>query len=164
MVFKGILENLFGSGKRKEGLPVFTLAKMRLAAHPNTKPETLKRLSKHDCHHVVVRVAENLNTSCEVLEELVMHKTVDVRVALSENSKSPLRVLLLLAQDVNPDVRHSLAENHNIPLVLLNQLCQDENPYVAFRARKTLERLLRDHSQIVASFPSLRQIGRREIG
>lgn len=126
---------------QRKDMPNFTMAKMRLAAHPDAKSAALKKLSKHECESIVVRVAENANTPIDVLEDLARHPSAEVRIALTENDNVPARILLLLAEDEQVDVRYSLAENTNTPLTVLSRLCDDDNPYVAERAKTTISRL-----------------------
>ncbi len=122
-------------------LPYFTLAKLRLAAHPHARSETLSRLAKSNTEQVLVRVAENKNTPQDVLCYLAISQFADVRAAVADNLNTPPRALLLLAMDENLDVRYSIAENHCAPLAVLQLLTQDENPYVGCRAATTLKQL-----------------------
>jgi hypothetical protein len=125
----------------RKDMPNMTLAKMRLASHPEAKAESLKKLSTHECESLVARVAENPNTPMEVLEELARHPCPYVRAALCENENTPARILTMLADDEHVDVRYSLAENHNTPQAVLTRLAHDENPYVADRAQRTILRV-----------------------
>jgi len=140
-----------------------TLAKMRLASHPEASAAALVKLSRHEWETIVVRVAENSNTPHDVLSELAAHAHPDVRIALTENPNTPARVLILLAADENADVRYGLADNHNTPLSVLSLLCDDENPYVADRAGKTLSRIRQTRFKSTGWFPFLRQ-RQRDIG
>lgn len=146
----------------RNDMSTVTLAKMRLASHPEAKPKTLMKLSRHGWNGVVARVAENSNTPIDVLAELATHGHPDVRIGLTENPNTPPRILVLLAADENADVRYSLAENHNAPFTVLALLCEDENPYVADRASKTLSRLRQSKSTPVW-FPILQQ-RQQELG
>lgn len=121
-------------------LPYFTLAKLRLAAHPHARSEALSRLAKSKIEQVLIRVAENANTSPDVLCDLALSNFADVRAAVADNQNTPPRALFLLAMDTDLDVRYSIAENHNAPPAVLQLLTQDENPYVACRASSTLKR------------------------
>jgi len=121
-------------------LPYFTLAKLRLAAHPQARSETLSRLAKSKAEQVLVRVAENRNTPQDVLCDLALSEFADVRAAVADNINTPPRALFLLAMDEDLDVRYSIAENHNAPPAVLQLLTQDENPYVGCRAASTLKR------------------------
>ncbi|MBY0358275.1 MAG: hypothetical protein K2W82_09765 [Candidatus Obscuribacterales bacterium] len=146
-------------------MPTFTLAKIRLASHPDASTQALCKLAKHVCPQVVIRVAENINTPVEILAILAKHSHFDVRIAVSENSRTPFLILLELIKDMDADVRFSLAENHNLPTTLLDVLAQDENPYVAFRAKKTLERIRTARSKGHVWFPKLwYQNRKRETG
>lgn len=124
-----------------DGYPKFTLAKIRLASHPNTKAQTLSRLARCNCERIVIRVAENKNTPAEILEQLANHPCVEVRIAVCENNKTSLATIARLVNDHDADVRYSLSENHNVPLAILEELAGDENPYVATRAVKTIQRI-----------------------
>jgi len=121
-------------------LPQFTLAKLRLAAHPQACSEALSRLAKSKIEQVLVRVAENANTPKDVLCDLALSDSAEVRSAVADNQNTPARALFLLAMDKDLDVRYSIAENHNAPLAVLQLLSQDENPYVACRAVSTMKR------------------------
>lgn len=123
-------------------LPYHTLAKLRLAAHPMAKPESLSKLAKSDNEQILVRVAENSNTPEDVLCELALSEFSDVRAAVADNMNAPARALFLLAMDKSIDVRYSIAENHNAPPAVLQLLAQDENPYVSCRAVSTLNRTM----------------------
>lgn len=130
-----------GQVVQRKDMPNPTLAKLRLASHPEAKPSSLRKLAKHECESIVIRVAENPNTPVDVLEDLAHHEHPEVRVALSENPNATARILMVLVEDEHADVRYGLAENHNTPLAVLSRLCEDENPYVADRAQNTLNRL-----------------------
>ncbi len=121
-------------------LPYFTLAKLRLAGHPQARPAALSRLAKSKEEQVLVRVAENTNTPQDVLCDMALSELADVRAAVADNPNTPPRALFLLAMDVDLDVRYSIAENHNAPPAVLQLLTQDENPYVSCRAASTLQR------------------------
>ena len=120
-------------------LPYFTLAKLRLAAHPQARSESLSRLAKGKSEQVLVRVAENENTPQDALCDLALSEFADVRAAVAENENTPPRALFLLAMDNDLDVKYSIAENHKAPPAVLQLLAQDENPYVACRAASTLK-------------------------
>ncbi|MBX9687581.1 MAG: hypothetical protein K2X27_12815 [Candidatus Obscuribacterales bacterium] len=144
MEFYKIFDRFFsrdGAKVLRKDMPNVTLAKMRLASHPDAKACILKKLSRHACESIVARVAENANTEVDVLESLLKHPDPNVRIAITENANAPVRILLLLAADQNVDVRYSLSENHNIPPSVLAVLSEDENPYVADRAARTLRRV-----------------------
>jgi hypothetical protein len=150
---------------QSKGLPNVTLAKMRLASHPEATPESLRKLSDHNCDLVVIRVAEHPNTDQDILESLAQHNNPEVRVAVSENRNTPIQVLLTLVDDQSVDVRYCLAENHNIPLAILSALYDDENPYVAARAGQTLSRLRNSKNKSLGWLPVFRQeLGKRDIG
>jgi len=162
MELRKIFERVFSKGgdlMHRRETPTHTLAKMRLASHPEARPSSLMKLSKHNWESVVARVAENTNTPAEVLVELATHAHPDVRIALTENPNTPTRILVILAADESADVRYSLAENPNAPLAVLALLCDDENPYVADRATKTLARIqqARYSSNSTGWFPFIRQ-------
>jgi len=123
-------------------LPYFTLAKLRLAAHPQARSGALSKLAKSHSEQVLVRVAENTNTPEDVLCDLALSEFADVRAAVADNINTPARALFLLAMDADSDVRYSIAENHNAPAAVLQLLTQDENPYVACRAASTMRRAL----------------------
>ncbi len=156
MELKGIFESFFSKGGKviqRKNMPDFTLAKLRLASHPEAKPSTLKKLSRHECESIVARVAENGNATIDILEDLAIHPQSEVRIAVAENVNTPPRILFMLASDSDADVRYSLAENHNVPLAVLSLLCEDDNPYVADRANKTLTRLHLSKNRNNAWFP-----------
>jgi len=116
-----------------------TLAKQRLASHPEAKPETLEKLGETGSDAISERVAENANTPAETLDKLATHASVDVRVAVAENQATLGSTLEALAADENPDVRYRLAENPDTPVAILETLAEDENPYVVARAQDTLD-------------------------
>lgn len=145
-------------------LPQFTLAKLRLAAHPQARSEALSRLAKSKIEQVLVRVAENANTSQDVLCDLALSDSAEVRSAVADNKSTPPRALFLLAMDKDLDVRYSIAENHNAPPAVLQLLAQDENPYVACRAVSTMKRALdfpsiADSERVWGSRENLRRFG-----
>jgi len=115
-----------------------TLAKQRLASHPDAKPEVLEKLGEKDNNELKQRVAENTNTPADTLDKLAVHDSAEVRIAVAENLSTPAPTLEALATDENPDVRYRLAENPETPLPILENLAQDENPYVVARAQDTL--------------------------
>lgn len=115
-----------------------TLAKQRLASHPEAKPEVLEKLGGVKNDELQARVAENTNTPAETLDKLSMNDSAEVRIAVAENSSTPAPTLESLACDENPDVRYRLAENPDTPVPILETLAQDENPYVVARAHDTL--------------------------
>ena len=115
-----------------------TLAKQRLASHPDATPEVLEKLGEKDNDDLKQRVAENANTSTDTLDKLSTHESSDVRIAVAENLSTSGPTLETLATDENPDVRYRLAENPETPLPILEHLAQDENPYVVARAQDTL--------------------------
>lgn len=130
--------------KKDHLVGAFTLAKHRLASHPEAKAEVLEKLAEKSEPTVVERVAENPQTSIEVLEKLAGHADTGVRGAVTENENTPVETIALLAIDESPDVRYRLAENHNAPLTVLVDLSHDENPYVSNRAEHTLQRIKED--------------------
>lgn len=148
----------------RKDMPYMTLAKMRLASHPEAKASSLKKLSTHECESLVARVAENANTPMEVLEDLARHACPYVRAALCENENTPARILTILADDEHVDVRYSLAENHNTPQAVLSRLAHDENPYVADRAHKTISRLHRSVALETTSESIFTQNRQRDVG
>lgn len=131
-------------------LPYFSLAKLRLAAHPQASSRALSRLAKSKLEQILVRVAENANTPEDVLCDLALSQFSEVRAAVADNPNTPPRALFLLVMDADVDVRYSIAENHNAPAAVLQLLSQDENPYVACRAASTMKRAL-DFPNIAAA-------------
>lgn len=125
---------------QNSSLPYFTLAKLRLAAHPDAHSHALTKLAKCKTEQVLVRVAENINTPRDILCELALSDFAEVRAAVAENANTPPRALFLLAMDTDADVRYSIAENSNAPLVVLQILSQDDNPYISCRANSTMKR------------------------
>ncbi len=165
MEIKKIFERMFSKGNNgspQGTLPNFTLAKMRLASHPEAKTGSLRKLASHSCENIVTRVAENQNTESDVLEQLAQHPQTEVRIAVAENLNTPSPILLLLVCDENPDVRYSLAENHNVTISILTVLAEDDNPYVADRANRTIVRL-RQSDEPYAWFPNVHQDRQRGI-
>lgn len=142
-------------GRDTNNLSAFTLAKIRLAAHPNAKAACLSRLAQHSCEQIVIRVAENINTPADILALLSKHQCNEVRIAVAENASTPFLVLMELVEDKNVDVRYSLSENHNVPTTLLTVLLDDENPYIGARARKTLDRIKTTQSPALSWFPQI---------
>ena len=160
MELRRVFERIFSKGGEvvhRKDMPNVTLAKMRLASHPQASSQTLMKLSRHGWESIVARVAENPNTESEILVKLAAHAHPDVRMALTENPNTPPRVLVMLAADDHVDVRYSLAENHNAPLSVLDLLCNDENPYVADRANKTRDRVRQTRFNSAAWFPAFRE-------
>lgn len=115
-----------------------TMAKHRLASHPETRPEVLEKLGKGGSSELLQRVAENANTSSATLDELAGHEASQVRAAVTDNQGTSAETLKTLAGDANPDVRLRIAENPNTPVAILETLAEDENPYVVARAEGTL--------------------------
>ncbi|MBX9725541.1 MAG: hypothetical protein K2X81_29355 [Candidatus Obscuribacterales bacterium] len=161
------LSNLFSQLGDKmhmqNNLPAFTQAKIRLASHPDTSPDSLKKLANHKCNHLVSRVAEHPSTPLETLQTLSQHEHPEVRSAIADNVNTPQSILMNLTKDSDIQVRYSLAENHNVPISVICVLLEDENPYVAARAGKTLNRLRMGKKRFVSWFPNLWQNQRRDI-
>jgi hypothetical protein len=116
-----------------------SLAKQRLASHPEATPEVLEKLGKCASTEVSERVAENANTPATTLDKLANHDSTDVRIAVADNSGTPTDTLENLAKDENPDVRYRVAENPETPIAILETLAEDDNPYVVARAEDTLD-------------------------
>lgn len=101
-------------------------------------------------------MADCQNLPPYMLEWLISHPSSEVRIAVSEHCGDlPSDILRLLLQDDSVDVRYAMAENHNMPLEVIDNLCDDENPYVACRAARTRERIVRQNQGEKAE--SLRQ-------
>lgn len=113
-----------------------------VAANPQSPPHVLAALARKAAASLLVRIAENPRTPGQTLCELSAHKEALVRAAVAENHNTPESALWRLVRDENPDVRYVLSENYHLPFDMLDLLAHDDNPYVAFRARKTLCRLL----------------------
>ncbi len=116
-----------------------TMAKHRLASHPEARPEVLEKLGESGGGaELSERVAENANTPATTLDQLAGHDDTDVRLAVADNQGTSTSTLETLATDANPDVRFRVAENPDAPLAVLESLAEDENPYVVARAEETL--------------------------
>lgn len=115
-------------------------------------------------------IAEHPDTSTDTLRELATHADVEVRIAVADHRNTPLETVMILAQDESVDLRYALAENHNIHAAVLSMLAEDDNPFVAYRAKKTLERVRRastvdfSHSRMRVIFPEDTQYHRRTNG
>jgi hypothetical protein len=115
---------------------------MTIAKNPETPPEVLHQLVlEAEDPDLFEQIAENKNALPETLMRLSKHECGHVRVGVAHNAHTPMEVLWQLSFDLDPDVRYSLAANPLIPVVVLQSLITDENPYVASRARLTLARL-----------------------
>lgn len=87
------------------------------------------------------QVAEHSLTMPDALMELAAHGDVEVRTSVADHQNTSLETVMILAQDESVDLRYAIAENHNVHADVLNVLTGDENPFVAYRARKTLQRI-----------------------
>jgi hypothetical protein len=87
------------------------------------------------------RIAESSATPAEILQTLACWNDPMVRAAVAENPSCPVALMRQLASDRSPDVRYRLAECHHVPAEILETMLDDDNCYVAFRVRKTLDRL-----------------------
>jgi hypothetical protein len=81
----------------------------------------------------------------DILAELAMSSFSEVREAVADHQLCPVSIHLMLADDETVDVRFALAENHNLSFQVLEKLSQDANPYVAYRAERTMRRVLFDN-------------------
>lgn len=113
-----------------------------VAVNPQTPPAVLAALAREAATSLLERIAENPRTAPDTLSDLAMHREAEVRAAVAENQNTPEDSLWRLVRDESPDVRYVLAENYHLPIDILELLARDDNPYVAFRARKTLNRLM----------------------
>jgi hypothetical protein len=109
----------------------------------NISSETLNQLIPHASVSMLERIGENPATPADILELLAFWQDAQVRAAVAENPCCPLPLMRTLLEDESPDVRHRLAECPHVPMELLEVLAEDENCYVAFRARRTIERIRR---------------------
>jgi hypothetical protein len=109
----------------------------------NITSETLNQLIPHASVAMLERIGENPATPADILEMLASWEHAQVRAAVAENSCCPLPLMRALSKDESPDVRYRLAECPHVPVDLLEELAEDENCYVAFRARRTIERIRR---------------------
>lgn len=115
---------------------------MMIAKNPETPPEVLHQLVLGaEDPDLLEQIAENKNAMPETLTRLSKHECGHVRVGVAHNAHTPMEVLWQLACDLDPDVRYSLAANPLIPVVVLQSMVTDDNPYVASRARLTIARL-----------------------
>lgn len=90
-------------------------------------------------------LAESPTATADILTELAMSSFPDVREAVGDHQLCPVSIRMMLADDEYIEVRFALAENHNMPFQVLEKLSQDENPYVAYRAERTMRRVLFDN-------------------
>ncbi len=90
-------------------------------------------------------LAESSGATVDILEELAVSSFPEVREAVADHKNCSASILLILAEDETIEVRYALAENHNLPFQVLEKLSQDENPYVAYRAERTMRRILFDN-------------------
>ena len=81
-----------------------------LATNPNTPSSILDHLSSfEDMPSMLERIAENPQTRPETLTKLSTHDNPRVRAAVAENSRIPENVMWRLANDLHPDVRMRLS-------------------------------------------------------
>lgn len=113
------------------------------AGRSSTPTALLQKLARSSCVRVRARVAENRSSPRHLLDLLSKDSNSDVRIGLTYNPTTPTTILWELANDNHLDVRYCLAENANTKPIILIWLAGDENPYVAQRAQKTIEALLR---------------------
>ncbi|MDZ4832312.1 MAG: hypothetical protein SGJ27_00790 [Candidatus Melainabacteria bacterium] len=87
-------------------------------------------------------LAESPTATADILAELAMSNFSEVREAVADHHLCPVSIQLMLTDDEYIEVRYALAENHNMPFQVLEKLSQDDNPYVAYRAERTMRRVL----------------------
>ena len=109
-----------------------------IQAGSTNNPSLLRRLAKHSCDKVRLRVAENNYTTPDVLRDLAVDDNQDVRIAVAANPACLPEVRQLIADDSDVIVRHGLAQNIVTPKVLLEKLALDDNGWVRGEALKTL--------------------------
>jgi hypothetical protein len=119
-----------------------------LSRDDRTPARLLAVLARQASARSLERIAENAQTCPQTLRELAVHPSADVRIAVAENPNCPDDIKHTLAYDENPDVRYALAENFQMPVEILNLLTDDGNPYVAFRAQKTLQRIIAPNCEV----------------
>jgi hypothetical protein len=78
---------------------------INLAKSPDTSPEVLNELSRHEHWEIRTRVALNKNTSVETLIELSKEKNVMVISAVASNPKTPQSILKKFECCRSSDVR-----------------------------------------------------------
>lgn len=136
-----------GENDKSQADTTFSLAKKRLASHPDTSPEVLDKLAdKGGSADLLERVAENPQTSEDTLKKLASNESEQVRSAVTENPNASIEAIAPLIIDEDPNVRFRIAENANTPLELLEQLIDDDNAYVAERAKQTISNLSKEKS------------------
>jgi hypothetical protein len=136
------MEQMSGSFGICDSLPIeIHRLLLFIASNPDVPAPILEALVISVPKEVRVRIAENAAASQSVLAQLARDCCSEVRVAVADNLNTPLESLWDLVADEDVDVRYTLAENHQIPISLLMKLSEDDHPYVAFRARRTLDRL-----------------------
>lgn len=112
--------------------------------NPSTPQVFFEYLAHFNDEDVRRRAAEANRCSPQLLYELAHDCSSEVRIAVCHNINTPVEVLQFLAMDEDTTVRFSLATNPRLPLALMHQLENDENPYVAWRASKTLNRVMQN--------------------
>ncbi|MBX9690470.1 MAG: hypothetical protein K2X27_27390 [Candidatus Obscuribacterales bacterium] len=88
------------------------------------------------------RVAENPDSPDSLLKMMARDLNWEVRAAVALNANASLETLEFLTNDPDPNVRLTLALDSCLPNPILEMLIEDENAYVAFYARRTLEKKL----------------------
>ncbi len=151
LLFNGLAESpgkaatkALESEKKNAGQDEAARIRWLLAINPNTPPPVLDHLSKYDQAHLLERIAENPRTHVTTLVKLSSHPEPQVRASCAENTNISIKTVWRLARDSSADVRLRLAESYTIPLAVLRVLSEDENPYVAYRAQRTMRRLLEE--------------------
>ncbi len=81
----------------------------RLASHPNTAAEDLRKLYQRNQLGTQMKLAANPNTPDDILEELVEHEDIWVQRCLARNPKLPEPVFRKLKDHPDAEVRNSLS-------------------------------------------------------
>ena len=85
--------------------------RVHIASDPNTRPETLRKLSINKDWVVRSEVAFNPNTPVEVLSKLVDDPSEDVRVCVAQNPNTPEEALRKLSTDKDWLTRQEALKN-----------------------------------------------------
>jgi hypothetical protein len=144
MISKSYIDHRQATARfKKQASHLNRCARYMAAGSPSTPPNVLAALALDTLDQIKLRVAENTSTPVAILEQLAFDINAEVRLAAAENANAPGLLLEILAQDISDDVRFGIAENYKTPAAILGRLVHDSNPYVAWRAAKTLDGLLR---------------------
>ena len=87
------------------------LSRINVASDPNTRPDTLRKLSDDSRYEIRAEVGFNPNTPTDILTKLAEDDSEDVRVCVAQNPHTPEDILRRLCMDTDWFTRHAALKN-----------------------------------------------------